>query len=145
MRFVTALSKLRHANSDPQMYADMAKKIGHVTVIGDGSNRWPAVHRLDAAVLFRLALEKGTAGATYHAVSEQGVPMKDILDIVGKKTQLPVKSKTMEEAVSESGFLAYVFCADNPASSAKTQKELGWNIKGSRQPDLLTDLKEIYF
>ena len=127
------------------MLADTAKKIGHVTIIGDGSNRWPAAHRLDAAVAFRLALEKGTAGQTYHCVAEQGVQMKDIMKLVAKKVNLPVKSKTVEEAMPDLGFLAFAIAADNPVSSEKTQKELGWDPRGNGQPDLLADLKEHYF
>ncbi|KIW96351.1 uncharacterized protein Z519_03420 [Cladophialophora bantiana CBS 173.52] len=122
-----------------------AREAGSVTIIGDGSNRWPAVHRLDAAALFRLALEKGTPGAHYHAVAEQGVPMKDIANVVGKNLQVPVESKAAEEAMKTLGFLALVFAADNPTSSEKTQTELGWNPSAFGQPELLADLEANYF
>ena len=121
---------------------DSARKKGFVTYIGDGSARWPAVHRLDAAVLFRLALEKGTAGATYNAVAEQGVPIKDIVTVVGKHLQLPGVGKPMNEAVEAIGFLAHLVGSDNPTSSERTQRELGWH---PTQPELLADMQANYF
>ena len=127
------------------MFGDLFKKVGSVTIIGDGANRWPAVHRLDAAVIFRLALEKGTPGAVYHAVAEQGVPIKDIMAVVGRKLQLPVEGKTIQEAMGGIGPLAMLIGADNPASSDRTQKELGWNPRGSGSLDLLADLEANYF
>ncbi|KIY00259.1 uncharacterized protein Z520_03944 [Fonsecaea multimorphosa CBS 102226] len=127
------------------MYIDGARKAGAVSIVGDGSNRWCAVHRQDAAVLFRLALEKGVPGGTYHAVAEQGVPWKDIANVVGKNLQLPVENKSSEEAMKTLGFLALVFGADNPASSEKTQRELGWDPRASGQPELLADLEANYF
>ncbi|EXJ72991.1 uncharacterized protein A1O5_04140 [Cladophialophora psammophila CBS 110553] len=126
-------------------FIDAAREVGSVTIVGDGSNRWPAVHRLDAAALLRLALEKGTPGAHYHAVAEQGVPMKDIANVVGKNLQVPVESKATEEAMKTLGFLALVFAADNPTSSEKTQAELGWNPSAGGQPELLADLEANYF
>ncbi|MCJ1302695.1 hypothetical protein MMC08_005499 [Hypocenomyce scalaris] len=120
----------------------LARKNGFVTYIGDGSARWPAVHRLDAAILFRLALEKGTAGATYNAVAEQGVPIKDITTVIGKHLQLPVEAKPLNEAVEAIGFFAHVIGSDNPTSSEKTQRELGWHPS---QPELLADMEANYF
>ena len=127
----------------PMMMASFRDK-GTVTYVGSGSARWPAVHRDDAAVLLRLALEKGTAGATYHAVAEQGVPMKDILTVVGKGLGLPVASQSAEEAMASGGggFLAYVSALDNPTSSEKTQRELDWHPNGL---GLLADLEANYF
>ncbi|KAJ9608091.1 hypothetical protein H2200_007079 [Cladophialophora chaetospira] len=125
--------------------ATTAQKIGHLTIIGDGSTVWPSVHRLDAAVVFRLAIEKGTPGAIYHANSERGVEMKDIMDVIGKRLNLPVKSKTVEEAAPDIGFLAYPLGRDNPTSSEKTQKELGWNPSSNGHPGLLADLEANYF
>ncbi|MCJ1392947.1 hypothetical protein MMC18_005819 [Xylographa bjoerkii] len=121
---------------------DLARQNGFVTYIGDGSQRWPTVHRLDAAVLFRLALEKGTAGATYNAVAEQGVPMTDITALIGKHLQLPVEGKDMKEAAEAMGFLAYLVGSDNPTSSEKTQKELGWYPTEAK---LLADMEANYF
>lgn len=119
-----------------------ARERGSVVYIGDGSARWPAVHRLDAAVLFRLALEKGAAGKTYHAVAEQGVRMRDIMALVGTHLRLPVEGKSMEEAAGAMGFFAYVVGADNPTSSARTREELGW---APVQLGLLDDMEANYF
>ena len=124
------------------MLRDAARKNGFVTYIDDGSNRWPAVHRLDAAILFRLALEKGAPGASYHAVAEQGIPMKDIMTVIGKHLQLPVEGKSMIEAVKALGFFAHVIGMDNHVSSEKTQKELGWH---PTQIGLLADMEANYF
>ncbi|UJR17974.1 hypothetical protein I4U23_004873 [Adineta vaga] len=124
------------------MLINAARQKGFVTYVGDGSARWPTVHRLDAAVLFRLALEKGTAGATYQAVAEQGVPTKDIMTVIGKHLRLPVEAKPLNEAVEAIGFLAHVVGSDNPTSSEKTQKELGWH---PTQPKLLADMEANYF
>jgi len=121
---------------------DLARQNGFVTYVGDGSARWPTVHRLDAAVLLRLALEKGTAGATYNAVAEQGVPIKDITTVMSLRLQLPVESKPLSEAVGTLGFLAYLVGSDNPTSSEKTQRELGWH---PTQPELLADMEANYF
>ncbi|OCL14733.1 putative NAD dependent epimerase/dehydratase [Glonium stellatum] len=124
------------------MLVSMARKNGCAIYIGNGSQRWSAVHRKDAAVLFRLALEKGAAGATYHGVSEEGVKVKDIVDIIGKHLQLPVVSQSDKEAEQTLGFIAQVVSADNPISSEKTRKELGWE---PRQPHLLPDIEANYF
>lgn len=121
---------------------DLSRQKGSVIYIGDGSARWPAVHRDDAAVLLRLALEKGTAGATYHANAEQGVPMKDILTVVGKHLQLPLKGQSVQEAMGALGFMAPMIAMDNPTSSEKTQKELGWHPTRS---GLLADMEANYF
>ncbi|CAF1095922.1 unnamed protein product [Adineta steineri] len=142
---VIRLSPTVHGKEDKgfiPMLINLARQKGFVTYIGDGSARWPAVHRLDAAVLFRLALEKGTAGGIYHGVAEQGVSMKDIMTLVGKHLQLPVQSKSMNEAVEAIGFFAHVIGSDNPVSSDKTQKELGWHPS---QPKLLDDIEANYF
>ena len=145
---VMRLAPTVHGRGDkgliPMMISSSREK-GTVTYIDTGSARWPAVHRDDAAVLLRLALEKGTAGATYHAVAEQGVPMKDILTVVGKGLGLPVESQSAEEAKASSGgggFLEYVSALDNPSSSEKTQKELDWHPVGL---GLLADLEANYF
>lgn len=121
---------------------EAAKKNGFAPYVGDGSNVWPAGHRLDAAVLFRLAVEKGKAGATYHAVAEQGVRHKDIADVISKKLGVPAKSLSPEEAMQTLGFLGGAIGMDNPASSEKTKKELGWEPK---QIELLADMEENYF
>lgn len=124
------------------MIAKMGQAKGVITYVDDGSARWPAVHRLDAAVLFRLALEKGEAAGTYHAVGEQGIPMKDIMTVVGKRLQLSVESRSLPQVTELLGFFANVINSDSPASSDKTQKALGWT---PTQIGLLEDLKENYF
>ena len=102
------------------------EKGGPVIYVGDGSPRWPACHRDDAAVLVRLALEKGDAGSTFHAVSEEGVSMKETMGMVGKGMKLPVVSQTVEEAMPALSIFAHLLASDNPTSSEKTRKELGW-------------------
>ncbi|KAM3425491.1 Uncharacterized protein BST61_g7438 [Cercospora zeina] len=124
------------------MLGDAAKRDGFATYIDQGSSRWSAVHRYDAATLARLALEKGKAGAAYNAAAEEGIPMKDIMTAVGAKLNLPVKSKTMEEAQPSLGLFAHIINMDNPTSSEKTRNELGWKPE---HPGLLEDIKENYF
>ena len=124
------------------MVANAFREKGAITYVGDGSQRWNAVYRDDAAVLLRLALENGTAGATYHAVAEEGVSHKDIWTLVGKKLGLPVEGKPAEEVVEAIGFFGYVIGMDNPTSSQKTQRELGWQPEG---PGLLADIEANYF
>ncbi|CAN6675105.1 hypothetical protein TRVA0_088S00232 [Trichomonascus vanleenenianus] len=120
----------------------MARTNGLVTLVGNGSNRWPAVHRDDAAVLLRLVLEKGKPCATYHAVGEEGVALRDVAQVIGKRLELPVEEKTPEEATKLIGFLAQVIGKDNVCSSDKTKAELGWEPKG---PTLVEDMEEHYF
>ncbi|KAL2395143.1 hypothetical protein ABEF93_000799 [Exophiala dermatitidis] len=121
---------------------NLARKNGYVGHVSDGSNRWPAVHRLDAAAVFRLAVEKGSPGATYHAVADEGVPMKEIAGLIGKKLNLPVKTLTVAELGSALGMIGYIAAKDNPTSSEKTRKELGWKPE---QPGLLEDMEAHYF
>lgn len=108
------------------MFISIARAKGVAAYVGDGVNRWPAVHRLDAAYLFRLALEKGVAGAKYHGVGDEGVPFRDIVDVIGRRLNLPVVSKLPEEAAEHFGWIALFAGLDAPASSAKTQEQLGW-------------------
>ncbi|KAF2215559.1 hypothetical protein CERZMDRAFT_35074 [Cercospora zeae-maydis SCOH1-5] len=124
------------------MLGDAAKRDGFATYIDQGSSRWSAVHRYDAATLTRLALEKGKAGAAYNAAAEEGVSMKDIMTAIGAKLSLPVKSRTTEEALPSLGLFAYLINMDNPTSSEKTRNELGWKPE---HPGLLGDIKENYF
>jgi nucleoside-diphosphate-sugar epimerase len=115
---------------------------GVVAYVGDGKNRWPAAHVVDTARLYRLALEKGVAGATYHAVAEEGIPVREICEVVGKGLNLPVVSLTPEEAQGHFGWLAMFAVLDLPASSAKTRKELGWIPTG---PGLIADLRNMRY
>jgi nucleoside-diphosphate-sugar epimerase len=122
---------------------NIAREKGVSAYIGDGLNRWPAVHRFDAAHLYRLVLEKGSAGATYHGVADEGVPIQEIAEVIGRRLNLPVASKSSEEAASYFGWIAHFLSIDGPASSAQTQGQLGWRPV---QPGLISDLDaEHYF
>jgi nucleoside-diphosphate-sugar epimerase len=105
---------------------NIARQKGFVAYVGDGSDRWPSAHRLDVARLYRLALEKGVAAGVYHAVAEEGVPMRQVVDVLGRALDVPVTSIKKEEAGAYFGPLAMFAGLDMPASSAKTQAELGW-------------------
>ena len=118
--------------------AALAQSQGNAIYIDEGLNRWPAVHRLDAARLYRLALEKGVASSKYHAVGEEGVAMKDIAEAIGQNLGLPAASKTLDEVGSLDSFVSYVMSIDNPTSSKKTQELLGWKPVGRK---LLDDIK----
>lgn len=115
----------------------IAREKGVSAYIGDGSNRWSAVHRLDAAHLFRLALEKGIAGARYHGVADEAVPVREIAEVIARRLNVPVASKSAEEAAAQFGWLGYFIGADGPASSKLTQERLGWH---PTQPGLIADL-----
>src|SRR5713226_395150 len=121
---------------------NIARQKGVSAYIGDGLNRWPAVHRLDAAHLYRLALEKGSAGANYHGVADEGIPTRDIAHVIGRRLNVPVVSKSREEAAGHFGWMAHYFGIDGPASSAQTQQQLGWR---PTQHGLIADLEEHYF
>jgi nucleoside-diphosphate-sugar epimerase len=116
-----------------------ARKKKESGYVGDGRNRWPSVHRFDVARLFRLALENGPAGGTYHAVAEEGIPFRQIADLIGRRLKVPVVSKSVEEAEKQFGFLAQFVLKDNPTSSKLTQERLGWK---PTQTGLLRDLEE---
>jgi nucleoside-diphosphate-sugar epimerase len=115
----------------------IAREKGVSAYIGDGLNRWPAVHRLDAAVLYRLVLEKGSASATFHGVADEGVPFRDIAAVIGRRVNVPVVAKSPAEAAEHFGWLAPFVAIDGPASSAQTRERLGWRPK---QPGLIPDL-----
>lgn len=114
-----------------------AREKGVAAYIGDGLNHWPAVHQLDAAHLYRLVLEKGSAGARYHAIAEEGVPFRDITSVIGRRLDVPVVSKTPEEAADHFGWFTHFAAINNLASSQRTQELLGWQPK---QPGLIADL-----
>jgi nucleoside-diphosphate-sugar epimerase len=121
----------------------IAREKGVSAFIGDGLNRWPAVHRLDAAHLYRLAIEKTTAGARYHGVADEGLPTREIAEVIGRQLNVPVVSKSREEAADHFGWIGNFFGIDGPASSVQTQQRLGWRPV---QPGLIADLEgEHYF
>jgi nucleoside-diphosphate-sugar epimerase len=121
---------------------DIAREKGVSAYPGDGANRWPAVHRLDAAVLFRLALESAPAGTRLHAIDEEGIASRDIAGVIGSQLKLPVRSVAAEKAVDHFGWLGGIFSLDVPASSTLTRKQLGWKPTG---PTLFEDLNESYY
>jgi nucleoside-diphosphate-sugar epimerase len=118
------------------LLTDAARRSGVAGYPGDGTQRWPAVHALDAAVLFRLALESAPPGTTWHAVAEEGVVVRDIAEVVGRRLGLPVRSVPQESF----GPFGPIFALDQPASSARTREVLGWR---PRHPDLLDDLENL--
>jgi len=120
----------------------IARAKGVSAYVGDGQNRWPAAHLLDAARLYRLALEKGTAGARYHAVAEEGVRLKDIAAAIGGGLNVPVTSISQEQTKEHFGFFGFFAGRDSPVSSARTREQLGWNPTG---PSLLTDLENMQY
>jgi nucleoside-diphosphate-sugar epimerase len=105
---------------------NIAREKGVSGYVGDGANRWAGVHRLDAARLYRLALEKGKAGTRYHAVADEGVTVRDIAEIIGRHLKLPVASIAPDDAPAHFGMMAMFVTMDNPTSSALTQKWLDW-------------------
>jgi nucleoside-diphosphate-sugar epimerase len=115
----------------------IAREKGVSAYVGEGLNRWPAVHRLDAAHLYRVALEKGSAGARFHGVADQGVAIRDVADVIGRRLNVPVVAKSSEGAAGHFGWLAHFIGLDNPASSTRTQEWLGWRPS---QPGLIADL-----
>lgn len=122
---------------------EMFGEKGVCAYIGDGHNRWPAAHVLDVARLYRLAIEKAEPNAKYHAVAEEGVSMRDIVEAIGRRLALPVKSIPLEEAQAFFGWLTMFAGRDMPASSAQTRKKLGWQPTG---PGLIADLERLgYF
>ena len=120
----------------------IARAKGVSAYIGDGQNRWPAAHVSDVARLYLLALEEGTAGARYHAVAEEGVPLKDIATAIGRGLNVPVRSISQEQAQEHFGFLGFFAGRDPLTSSVQTRTKLGWNPTG---PSLLTDLGNMRF
>ena len=110
--------------------------------VGDGSNRWPAVHRLDAAHLFCLALEKAPAGSALHAVDDEGVRLRDIAEVIGRHLDVPLVSVAPEEAMDHFGWLGPLLAIDSAASSAITRELLGW---APTHPNLLEDLEQGHY
>ncbi len=120
----------------------VAREKGVSAYAGDGRNRWAAAHVSDVARLYRLAIEKHEAGAKYHAVGEEGVPMRDIAETIGRGLKVPVASLSPEKAAAHFGWLAMFAGLDMPASSALTQQRLGWRTTG---PGLIADLEKMRY
>lgn len=116
---------------------NMAREKSVSAYIGDGLNRWPAVHRLDAARLFRLAFERNAARAYYHGVADEGVPFREIAEMIGRRLNVPVVSKTSDEASKHFEWFAHFAALDNPSSSQRTREMLGWRPS---QPGLISDI-----
>jgi len=134
-----------HGDGDNGFMATLvgiARDKGVSGYIGDGSNRWPAVHRLDAAHLFRLTLEKAPAGSTLPTVADEGVPVRDIAAVIGRHLDLPVVAISPEDAGAHFGFLAAFLGVDSPASSALTRELLDWQ---PTHPGLIDDLDQGHY
>jgi nucleoside-diphosphate-sugar epimerase len=142
---VVRLTPTVHGDGDHGFMAALvgiARDKGISGYIGDGSNRWPAVHRLDAAHLFRLALEKAPAGSVLHAVADEGVPIRDIAEVIGRHLDLPVGAISPENAGEHFAWLAAYLAIDSPASSELTRELLGWQ---PTHPGLIADLDKGHY
>jgi nucleoside-diphosphate-sugar epimerase len=142
---VVRLPPTVHGDGDSGFLATVvgiARAKGVSGYIGDGSNRWPAVHRLDAAHLFRLALENAPAGSVLHAIADEGVPIRDIAEVIGRHLDLPVVAISPQDAGEHFAWLADFLAADSPASSTLTQQLLGWH---PTHPGLIDDLDKGHY
>lgn len=135
------LSPTVHGTGDKGFVAtlvNIARERGAVAYVGEGQNYWPAVHRFDAATLYRLALERGEAGKRYHAVAEEGIPFREIAAAIAKGLKLPLVSIARDQAAEHFGWFANFAAIDVRVSSAKTRAELGWRPTG---PGLIEDIE----
>lgn len=143
---IVRLAPSVHGNGDKGLIPHIiraARRSGEALYVADGAHRWCGVHRDDAAVLFRLALEKGAAGGIYHGVGDDGAPFREIGEIVGRRLGLPVSSVTLAEARRRLGFIGPFVATDNPVGSERTRRDLGWHPAG---PSLLRDMdRDDYF
>jgi nucleoside-diphosphate-sugar epimerase len=142
---VVRLSPSVHGDGDHgfvPMLISLAREKGVAAYIGEGVNRWAGVHRLDAARLYRLALEKGTAGGRYHGVADEGVPFREIAGVIGQRLGVPVVSLSPDEAAKHFGWMAQFAGMDLAASSRVTREQLGWEPK---ERGLLADMEACYF
>jgi nucleoside-diphosphate-sugar epimerase len=142
---VVRLPPTNHGDGDNGFIATLvaiAREKGVSGYIGDGANRWPAVHRLDSAHLFRLAVDEAPAGSTLHASAEEGVPIRDVAEAIGRHLDVPVVSISPEDAGEHFTWLAGFLGADSPASSVLTRELLGWQ---PTQPGLIADLDEGHY
>jgi len=142
---IVRLAPTNHGDGDNGFMATIvqtARDKGVAGYVGDGSNRWPAVHRLDSAHLFRLAIEKAPAGSTLHAAADEGVPMREIAEVIGKHLDIPVSSIASEDVAKHFSWMASFIGLDSPASSQLTRELLGWNPK---QVGLIEDLEQEHY
>ena len=121
---------------------NIAREKGVSAYVSDGRNRWAAAHVLDVARLYRLAIEKASVGAKYHAVAEEGVPLREIAEVIGRGLKVPVVSMSPKEAAEHFGFLGHFVSADSPTSSVQTQERLGWHPTG---PGMISDLEKMNY
>jgi nucleoside-diphosphate-sugar epimerase len=142
---VVRLPPTNHGDGDNGFVATLvaiARDRGVSGYIGDGTNRWPAVHRLDSARLFGLGLTKAPAGSTLHAVADEGVPMREIAAVIGRQLNVPVESIAPEAAAEHFTWLAGFLAADAPASSELTRALLGWQ---PTHAGLIEDLEQEHY
>jgi nucleoside-diphosphate-sugar epimerase len=142
---IVRLPPTNHGDGDNGFIAALvgiAREKGVSGFIGDGANRWPAVHRLDSARLFRLGLEQAPAGSTLHAVADEGVPVRDIAEVIGRHLEVPAISVSPEDAGEHFAWLGGFLALDAPASSALTRELLGWQ---PTQPGLIDDLDQGHY
>jgi nucleoside-diphosphate-sugar epimerase len=142
---IVRLPPSNHGDGDNGFMATIvaiAREKGVSGYVGDGANRWPAVHRLDSAQLFRLAVEKAPAGSTLHASAEEGVPIRDVAEVIGRHLGVPVVSISAEDAPEHFTWMAGFLGLDSPASSAQTQELLGWR---PAHPGLIADLEQGHY
>jgi nucleoside-diphosphate-sugar epimerase len=142
---VVRLPPTNHGDGDNGFMATLvaiARAKGVSGYLGDGSNRWPAVHRLDSAHLFRLALEQAPAGSTLHAIDDEGVPIRAVAEVIGRHLDLPVVAIAPEDAGEHFSWLATFIGMDSPASSTLTRELLGWH---PTHPGLIDDLDKGYY
>lgn len=138
---VVRLSPTVHGEGDGGFvatYAQTARDAGFVGYVGDGANRWPAVHRSDAATLFRLAVEQAPAGTMLHGAAEEGITIRELAEALGRSMGLPTRSVAPDDAAEHFGWLSAILASDIPASSTATQQLLGWTPTG---PTLLDDVE----
>jgi nucleoside-diphosphate-sugar epimerase len=143
---VVRLPPTNHSHLDTHGFISViiesARKAGRSAYVGDGVNRWPTVHTLDTAALYRLAVEGAPGGSRLHSVGEEGVVFREIAETIGRRLGLPTESITAEQAPEHFGFLALFVTLDNPTSSAITQRLLGWQ---PTHPGLIADLEEDHY
>jgi nucleoside-diphosphate-sugar epimerase len=142
---IVRLPPTNHGDGDNGFMASIvgiARDRGVSGYMGDGTNRWPAVHRLDSAHLFRLAVERAPAGSTLHGVAEEGVQIRDIAEVIGRHFNIPVAAVSAEDAPAHFTWLAGFLGVDSPASSALTRELLDWQ---PTQPGLIEDLDKGHY